>query len=427
MFAKTNNSVKKSSSKYSFHPFVWMLITGVLLMRMGTSLSVPFITLYLHEKAGLNFFDTGLIVSSSFIAYVIGGFIGGTLSDRYGRSPLIISALLAYSLSFFAFGFLGQKIHLSYLLGITFALLNLIVGVSRSWSETLGQALIADLTLPEQKRNAFSIRYTAANIGAAIGPAIGAWLGFSGSMAGFYLTGTLLFIYFCLFCVAMFCYQQSLHRHAEKSPLINFKDAFAVLIRDKTMAYFVLGGLLVYFGFVQQEVSFAVIILNHTHSTHIFSILLTLNALIVVFLQIPIVKLLENYSPLSGMMVGVLLIAVGIVGIALAGDQNWRYIASECFFTLGEILVFPLSGIVIDTLAPPALRGTYFGAAGLQYFGRAVGPIIAGIMMQNVGGSLTMILIAIVELLSILCFYQGYKAINNKTMSFAFNEQPIQE
>ena len=415
--------IGKTESKYAFHPMVWILILGVLLVRMGTSLSVPFITLFLHEKAGLSFLHTGLIVSASFIAYVVGGFVGGALSDRYGRLPLIIFALAAYSSVFFAFGFFGTRIHIPYLLGIIFACLNLIAGVSRSWTETLGQALIADLTQPEQKRSAFSLRYTSANIGNAVGPLMGAWLGFSGSMAGFYLTGSLLFIYFCIYCFAMIRYQNILQSHDVKLTEVSFKNACAVLIRDKAMAYFVLGGVLVYFGFVQQEVSFAIIILKNTHSTHIFSLLLFMNALIVILLQMPIVKLLEKYSPLPSMMIGAILIAIGLGGIAGASDHQWIYFLSEFIFTVGEILVFPFTGIFIDSLAPAKLRGTYFGAAGLQYLGRAVGPILAGLLMQQMGGSLAMIIIAVIELFSVVCFVQGYKAVNQKTSVITLERQ----
>ncbi len=415
------NEVNKNyiHEKSSLHPLVWILLVGVLLARMGTSLSVPFITLFLHEKVGLSLLHTGFIVSLSFISYVIGGFIGGTLSDRYGRARLIIGSLFIFSMIFFAFGYLGKVIHTPTLLGITFAFLNLILGVTRAWSETLSQALIADLTHADQKRKAFSLRYTAANIGAAIGPFIGGILGFSGSMAGFYLTGCLLFLYFCIYCFAIYTHRETIQFHDAKSSLVTFKKAFDVLRRDRKMTYFVLGVLLVYFGFVQQESSFAIIILKYTHSTHIFSLLLSMNAIMVILLQMPIVKLLEKQSPLRNMMVGAILVSLGLVVVAMARDHRWMYFVAEFILTLGEILVFPFNGIVIDSLAPDSMRGTYFGAAGFQFLGRALGPIFAGFLIQSMGYSSMLILIAIIELLSVLCFYQGYKEMTQNTLEIS--------
>lgn len=405
--------------KSSLHPLVWILVAGVLLARMGTSLSVPFITLFLHEKVGLSFLHAGIIVSLSFIAYVIGGFIGGTLSDRYGRSKLIIGAIFILSLVFILFGLIGTYIHTPSLLGIIFAFLNLLAGVSRSWSETLSQALIADLTPLDQKRKAFSLRYTAANIGAAIGPFIGALLGFSGSMAGFYLTGSLLFVYFGIVCFAIYSHQETIKYHDSKLARVTFKKAFEVLLNDRAMTYFVLGVLLVYFGFVQQETSFAIIILKYTHSTHIFSLLLSMNAIMVILLQMPIVKMLEKQSPLRNMMVGSVFISLGLVIVAIAGDHQWMYYLAECILTFGEILVFPFNGIMIDSLAPETMRGTYFGAAGFQFIGRAIGPIFAGLLIQSVGYSTMLVLVAMIELLSVLCFYQGYKEMTQKTLEIS--------
>lgn len=92
-----------------------------------------------------------------------------------------------------------------------------------------------------------------------------------------------------------------------------------------------------------------------------FSILISFNALMVVFLQIPISHFAEKFHPMNAMLVGSILISVGIVGFGIA--SGWfMNVLLMIVFTLGEILTFPSNNMLIDKLAPNHLRGTYFGA-----------------------------------------------------------------
>jgi MFS family permease len=47
-------------------------------------------------------------------------------------------------------------------------------------------------------------------------------------------------------------------------------------------------------------------------------------------------------------------------------------------FTLGEIIVIPAEYMFIDRIAPPHLRGVYYGTQNLANLGGAFGPILVG-------------------------------------------------
>ena len=167
-------------SEYKFDPLVWIIIIGIFFLRIGTSMSIPFLSIYLHFKVGISLPMTGMIVGVSYLSHIFGGFFGGVLSDRYGRRLVLALSLLCYGITFFGFA-LGGSLRDPFVITIVFAGLNLIAGLFRIWSETIAQALLADIVAPSQKLNVFSIRYTGANLGSAIGPILGSLIGFSGT------------------------------------------------------------------------------------------------------------------------------------------------------------------------------------------------------------------------------------------------------
>lgn len=52
-------------------------------------------------------------------------------------------------------------------------------------------------------------------------------------------------------------------------------------------------------------------------------------------------------------------------------------------FTLGEMIIYPSEFLFIDTIAPDALRGSYYGAQNLAAFGGAMSPVICGYLLIN--------------------------------------------
>lgn len=390
-------------TKYHFNPVVWGLIIGTMASRFGTSMTIPFMSFFLHEKIGISLSHTGLIIGSSFLAYALGGFWGGALSDFIGRRFLLLGSLLIYSLVFILFGVTSNTLSSQFWIGIAFFFLSIVSGVCRSWYETLAQASIADLTTSNQKISAFSLRYTAINIGAACGPVIGALMGVSGSVNGFYVTGTILFSYFVIF--SYFFFKNNTVTPNLKINKTSIYQAIRILIRDKAFRYIIIGGIFVYFGFVQQEALLGQVIFLKLHNIKILSLLLSLNACLVIIFQLPLSNLISKYfSHLKAMIIGAFLIALGLAGFGISNDHISFYFINEITLTIGEILIFPFMGIVVDSLAPETLRGTYFGATAFQFFGRAMGPPVGGFLLQTFGVSMSMLVIAMITTLSILFF-----------------------
>jgi len=393
-------------TRYYFDSLLWVILIGLLLSRIGTSMMIPFYAIFLTYGLGLSFAMAGFITGISYISYVFGGIFGGYLSDNYGRKSIFTISLLSYAITFWCMGLVSTFIKSPMIVEILFCAINLVAGLNRICIDTLGQAILADMASPNQKKDLFNLRYTMVNIGSAIGPIIGVALGLSGTVNGFYITGALCFTYFILFIV--FARGRVISTSTERVEKIKLSKVLGVLYQDKAMSYFILGGILVTMVYCQMDSTMGQIVMQRFGTVELFATLKVINAVTVVVMQLPITDyFLKRYSLMTAMRIGCLFIAIGLVGTALSGVQPYYYIISQVIFTLGEILIFPASGLFVDSISPTHLRGSYFGAMGFLQIGRAVGPLFGGILLQTVGDMNTLFIFAILAISTTVIYKQG--------------------
>jgi predicted MFS family arabinose efflux permease len=59
-----------------------------------------------------------------------------------------------------------------------------------------------------------------------------------------------------------------------------------------------------------------------------------------------------------------------------------------CFIlSVGEVIAFPTLNVQIDRIAPPHLRGSYFGAAALYSLGFAIAPLVGGFVLESLNSN----------------------------------------
>ncbi len=94
--------------------------------------------------------------------------IQGTLSDRFGRRPVILLSCLGLGLDFI---FMALAPTLAWLF------VGRIISAITSASFTTANAYIADVTPPDQRAQAFGLIGAAFGLGFIVGPVLGGWLG----------------------------------------------------------------------------------------------------------------------------------------------------------------------------------------------------------------------------------------------------------
>ncbi len=136
----------------------------------------------------------GLVYGSLISFYALSQFLAapvfGSLSDRFGRRPLLLISQFGTMLSWVVFGlayFFGDiALTNSLQLGLVIIIFSRIIDGITGGNASVAQAWIADMTTPEERTRAFGLEGAIFGIGFLIGPVLG---GFSYSTK-YHLLGT---------------------------------------------------------------------------------------------------------------------------------------------------------------------------------------------------------------------------------------------
>lgn len=101
----TDTKQHTTKNKTAFHPVAWGVILGTFLSRTGFFMTIPFLGIYLGQVKGIDPATIGAILALSLFAGTWGSFVGGALSDRIGRYPVMIASMALWSLVFIGFAF----------------------------------------------------------------------------------------------------------------------------------------------------------------------------------------------------------------------------------------------------------------------------------------------------------------------------------
>lgn len=138
---------------------------------IGFAIVFPFLPLYVQELGSINGWSTeflsGMAYTSVSLALAFASPIWGTLSDRYGRKPMVIRSMLGGSLALLLMGFARSAEELIILRGVQ----GLITGTILATN-----ALVISVTPREHSGYAMGMMHGGFWSGIAIGPLIGGFI-----------------------------------------------------------------------------------------------------------------------------------------------------------------------------------------------------------------------------------------------------------
>ncbi|WP_044639806.1 MDR family MFS transporter [Risungbinella massiliensis] len=362
----------------NIHPISWTIIIGTIFGRMATSMSIPFLAIYLIKVHHATPFETGLVIAISSLIGIIVSFYGGYLSDRIGRKKMILLSIFGWSFVFLGFTF-SQTI-------LSFFLVNALNGLCRSLFEPASRALLSDITQNEQKLLVFNLRYTAINLGVVFGPFIGLMLGSSQTTFPFMIAFIIYFLYGMVFIYQFHTYPKAFTQN-NSAESISMRNAFQMTKKDKVFLFIIIGTIFCVFGYGQFTSTlpqYFSLLPDFENGTKFFSYMLSLNAVAVLILQYPIVHIAKKYSPINSLILGNLFISVSLVSFSIT-KNSLALIVIVIAFTIGEILTFTMIDLFVDTIAKSELKGTYFGTLGFTQLGNVLAPIIGGFLLDHFG------------------------------------------
>lgn len=150
---------------------IFIFIT-VLIDILAFGLIIPVLPHLVQQFVGGNMVSAaywvGIFGTMFALIQFITAPIQGTLSDRYGRRPVILLSCLGLGLDF---------IFMALAPSLMWLFVGRVISAITSASFTTANAYIADVTAPEKRAQAFGMIGAAFGLGFIIGPVIGGWLG----------------------------------------------------------------------------------------------------------------------------------------------------------------------------------------------------------------------------------------------------------
>jgi MFS family permease len=260
-------------------------------------------------------------------------------------------------------------------------------------------AMLADLVPRERRTDAYALMRLSANAGIAIGPAVGGVLVSTSYNLAFFLAAAGLATFSLL--MLLFARETLPQRDGEQPKREEF-GGYRDILRDRPYMSF-LG--LVTLGILPGVLIWTLLPLyanqNYGVPESLYGLIPTTNALMVVFLQLPVTSYTKRFPPRWAMATGALFYSLG-AGLVILARGFLGFWISMVVMTFGELALVPTSTSYAANLAPPDRRGRYMSLYNLTWsVAMGIGPVFGGLLNDRLGpwaiwlGGLTVGLISV--------------------------------
>lgn len=354
----------------------WTLIGAHFVDRLGGAVLFPFFALYVTARFGVGMTEAGLLFTIFAISGIVGGTLGGALTDRFGRRRIIIFSLISSAFTALSFG-LVNDFRLLYLIAVFVGLFGRIGRPAR-------EAMVADLLPEEKQAEGYGVLRVATNLAIALGPAIGGFIA-SRSYLGLFITDAVGSL---LTAVLVYTYLPETRPQPgageSEETVAQTIRGYLVPLRHTLFVVFVLISILLALGYTQLFSTLSVYLRDvHGVPDQGYGWLLTVNAAIVVLFQFPVTRRVRHLPPLPLIAAGSLLYAAGLSLFGFTAAYPF-FVLAIVIATSGELVVKPTAQAMVARFAPVKMRGRYMALYGFTWpVSQAVGPLSAGLVMDN--------------------------------------------
>lgn len=342
--------------------------------RSGTMV-LAFLTLYLTEKIGFGEAGAGRMMSVYGIGAIVGGFVGGRLTNRVGSVRLQIVMLLLSAPMYLAIPMFGSW------QGVAGAIffMSLFSEAVRPPNSTA----IAQFTPLHLHPKAYALQRMASNLGISLGPAIGGYLAdidyfliFVGDAIST-LAGAATLIYF--FGLSRYSKTMTAEQKLAvennvttntRSPLLDRKFlAFLGLLLFASIVFFQFFGM--YPLYVRDHFGM---------SKPGIGKLYAVNTILIVVFEMVLIDYIRDLDPMKIIAWGSFLTCLGF-GIMPFDSSVWFCIFSMVIITVGEMMSMPICAGWVGQRSERGNRAMYMGWFTITYS-------LAAVIAPTLGGAI---------------------------------------
>jgi multidrug resistance protein len=350
-------------------PLFLMALT-VFIDFTGFGLILPLLPFW-AQRLGANPVGVGLVLTIYALAQFVFTPVLGTLSDRYGRRPIIVASLCIEAISFAATALAGS---LPILLAARF------VGGLGASNIGSAQAVVADTTEPSQRARGMGLIGAAIGLGFVIGPAIGGALAALGPTVPFWVAMAVAVLNAVL--VLRFLPEtraRSAPREERHGPGALF-SGWQRALQYPAISRLVAVNLIFTIAFTAMEAVFPLFAQHYFHwGAEQIGYLFTYVGLLIVIMQGGLVgRLVKLWGERALLIAGLLLLAVGLLALSFSTSIALLFVALG-ILSVGNGAVSPVTSALLSLASPPDAQGETLGLAqGIAGLGRVIGPLAAG-------------------------------------------------
>ncbi|MBD2357358.1 MFS transporter [Tolypothrix sp. FACHB-123] len=352
----------------------WLTALIAFINSLSFTILIPIIYLY-GKQFELNDFQTSLLFSIYSISQFFATPVIGKLSDRFGRKPLLIISLAGTVIANLIAGtattavmlFLGR-----FLDGIT------------GGNASVAQAIISDITTPENRAKGFGIYGAALGLGFVLGPATSLLAQQISLGAAFIVSASVAFV---ALIITIFLLPETIKNKAKKSPNIFdiglgnlMKGLFIPKIGILLIINFFIGTTFTIFTYAFQPYFLNVLGQNSQNLTLMF---FGFGVLGVIMQTWGVSILSRKFNLVKILFLGLFIRSLSFILMPVWANIIY-FVAVSILFSLFNSLVQPMINSLISLNAQPQEQGTALGLnASYLSIANGVGPVIAAMLVNQ--------------------------------------------
>ena len=376
----------------------WMVVAVSFIDRIGGTLLFPFFSLYITQRFNVGMTQAGYVLGLFSIFGLVGQFIGGALTDKFGRRNLILFGLVFSAISTLSLGLVSTYAAL--------IPLAMVIGLLSDVAGPAHQAMIADILPEKQRQEGFGILRVVANMSWIIGPTIGGIVAKQSFLALFVIDAIISCIVAVLFYLLISETKPEARPDQEHETIFQTFKGYGVVLRDWAFMAFLVAGMIMGAVYQQMYNSLSVYLRDsHGIEPSGYGFMLTASAVVVIIFQFTVTRLVKKKPPFLMMAFGTIFYMIGFSMFGFV-SAYWLFVTAVVVITIGEMIIMPVTSALAANFAPADMRGRYMAVFGLTWaIPATIAPTAAGIILDNYDPNLLWYIGGALCLVSTVSFY----------------------
>lgn len=354
---------------------MWILFFATLINRAGTMV-LPFLALYLTQDLKVAATSAGLLIAFYGGGALLTAPFAGKLSDRFGSLRVMIYSLIISGFPLIIYSFLEGFEWL--------IVLTLVWAIVSEAFRPASLAIISEVVLPEQRRTAYALNRLAINAGMSIGPVLAGFISLFDYSIIFYVDGITSIIAGVFLIYAPWTKTGIINSPQDRS--VNEITAAFAPNNNKKLLYFLVAMIPVSIVFFQHISTMPLFVVGELGiSTAVYGLLFAINTGLIIIFEVPLNDYLNRWKEGKVLAAGAFLTGLGFGGMAFCTDVISIAI-TIVIWTIGEMIILPISAVYISNIAPEKNRGAYMGFYQMVFnFAFTAGPWFGMIIFESYG------------------------------------------